>query len=37
MISMPKINRRTFIVGTAAIGGGLALGLRLPAGPFGGE
>jgi len=33
MISMPKINRRTFIVGTAAIGGGLALGLRLPFGP----
>ncbi|HEU0289917.1 MAG TPA: molybdopterin cofactor-binding domain-containing protein [Burkholderiales bacterium] len=30
---MPKINRRTFIVGTAAIGGGLALGLRLPFGP----
>jgi isoquinoline 1-oxidoreductase beta subunit len=33
MISMPKINRRAFIVGTAAIGGGLALGLRLPFGP----
>jgi len=33
MISMPKFNRRTFIVGTAAIGGGLALGLRLPFGP----
>ena len=33
MISIPKINRRTFIVGTAAIGGGLALGLRLPFGP----
>jgi isoquinoline 1-oxidoreductase beta subunit len=33
MISMTKIDRRTFIVGTAAIGGGLALGLRLPFGP----
>jgi isoquinoline 1-oxidoreductase beta subunit len=33
MISMPKINRRTFIVSSAAIGGGLALGLRLPFGP----
>ena len=33
MISMPKFNRRTFMVGTAAIGGGLALGLRLPFGP----
>jgi isoquinoline 1-oxidoreductase beta subunit len=33
MISIPKINRRTFIVSTAAIGGGLALGLRLPFGP----
>src|SRR5688572_11836158 len=33
MISMPKINRRSFILGTAAVGGGLALGLRLPLGP----
>jgi isoquinoline 1-oxidoreductase beta subunit len=33
MISMPKISRRSFIVGSAAVGGGLALGLRLP--PFG--
>ena len=33
MTTMPKINRRTFIVSTAAIGGGLALGLRLPFGP----
>ncbi len=29
----PKVTRRSFIVGTAAVGGGLALGLRLP--PFG--
>jgi isoquinoline 1-oxidoreductase beta subunit len=29
----PKINRRSFIVGTAAVGSGLALGLRLPFGP----
>ena len=33
MTTMPKINRRTFIVSTAAVGGGLALGLRLPFGP----
>jgi isoquinoline 1-oxidoreductase beta subunit len=33
MTSMPKINRRTFLIGSAVIGGGLALGLRLP--PFG--
>ena len=33
MTSMPKISRRSFIVSTAAVGGGLALGLRLP--PFG--
>src|SRR5712692_4500541 len=31
----PKISRRSFIVGSAAVGGGLALGLRLP--PFGPE
>ena len=30
---LPKISRRSFIVGAAATGGGLALGLRLP--PFG--
>src|SRR5262249_56627045 len=30
---MPKIDRRSFLVGTAAIGGGLSLGLRLPLGP----
>src|SRR5258706_149086 len=33
MITNPKISRRSFIVGSAAVGGGLALGLRLP--PFG--
>jgi isoquinoline 1-oxidoreductase beta subunit len=30
---MPKVSRRSFIVGSAAVGGGLALGLGLP--PFG--
>jgi isoquinoline 1-oxidoreductase subunit beta len=30
---MPKINRRSFLVGTAAVGGGLSLGLQLPFGP----
>src|SRR6201988_68471 len=29
---MPKLDRRAFIVGTAAVGGGLALGLTLPFG-----
>src|SRR5262245_56150903 len=29
MNSMPKIDRRSFVVGTAAAGGGLALGLNL--------
>ena len=29
----PKMNRRSFVIGTAAVGGGLALGLRLPFGP----
>jgi isoquinoline 1-oxidoreductase beta subunit len=33
MTSNPKINRRTFLISSAAVGGGLALGLRLP--PFG--
>ena len=33
MTKMPKIGRRSFIVGSAAVGGGLALGLRLPFGP----
>jgi isoquinoline 1-oxidoreductase beta subunit len=30
---MPKMNRRAFIVSSAALGGGLALGLDLPFGP----
>ncbi len=30
---MPKIDRRSFLVGSAAVGGGLSLGLRLPFGP----
>ena len=30
----PEINRRSFIVGSAAVGGGLALGLNIP---FGGR
>jgi len=29
---MPKIDRRSFLVGTAAVGGGLSLGLQLPLG-----
>ena len=33
MTAMPKFTRRSFIIGTAAVGGGLALGLRLPFGP----
>jgi len=33
MTAMPKINRRSFIISTAAVSGGLALGLRLPFGP----
>ena len=30
---VPKMNRRAFVVGTAAVGGGLALGLDIPTGP----
>jgi isoquinoline 1-oxidoreductase beta subunit len=29
---LPQINRRSFVIGTAAVGGGLALGLALPFG-----
>ncbi len=30
---VPKINRRSFFVGTAAVGGGMALGLDFAARP----
>jgi len=30
---VPKMNRRSFMVGTAAVGGGLSVGLSLPFGP----
>ena len=30
---VPKMNRRSFVVGSAAVGGGLALGFELPFGP----
>src|SRR5262249_45398664 len=30
---MPKIDRRSFLVGTAAVGGGLSLGRQIPFGP----
>jgi isoquinoline 1-oxidoreductase beta subunit len=30
---VPKMNRRSFFIGTAAVGGGLALGIDLPFGP----
>ena len=33
MNQMPKLNRRAFVVGTAAAGAGLALGLDIPFGP----
>ena len=33
MNCVAKINRRSFVVGTAAVGGGLALGVDLPFGP----
>jgi isoquinoline 1-oxidoreductase beta subunit len=33
MNSIAKMNRRSFVVGTAAVGGGLALGFDLPFGP----
>jgi len=33
MTAIPKFTRRSFLVSSAALGGGLALGLRLP--PFG--
>jgi isoquinoline 1-oxidoreductase beta subunit len=33
MNHVPNMNRRSFVVGAAAVGGGLALGLDLPLGP----
>src|SRR5262245_59222800 len=30
---VPKMNRRSFVVGSAAVGGGLAIGIDLPLGP----
>src|SRR5947207_15649300 len=32
MNAMPKINRRSFVAGAAALGGGLAIGFQLPFG-----
>ena len=33
MNHVPKIDRRSFVIGAATLGGGLALGLRIPFGP----
>src|SRR5215469_7779275 len=33
MNHVPRMNRRSFVIGSAAIGGGLALGLELPFAP----
>src|SRR4051812_18344252 len=30
---VPKMNRRSFVIGAAAVGGGLSIGLELPGGP----
>src|SRR5882724_9586602 len=30
---IPKMNRRSFVIGAAAVGGGLSIGLELPLGP----
>ena len=30
---IPQINRRTFVVSAAAVGGGLMLGMDIPLGP----
>ena len=32
ILKTPKINRRSFVVGSAAVGAGLALGLKIPFG-----
>jgi len=32
IIKTPKIDRRSFVIGTAAVGAGLALGLKIPFG-----
>ena len=33
MNAMPQMNRRSFVVGAAALGGGFTLGLQVPLGP----
>ena len=33
MTYMPQLSRRSFVASVAAVGGGLALGFRLPVGP----
>jgi len=33
MITTPKVSRRKFVIGSAAVGSGLALGLKIPFGP----
>ena len=33
MITTPKVSRRAFVIGSAAVGSGLALGLKVPFGP----
>src|SRR5436190_23030432 len=30
---IPKVNRRSFVIGAAAVGGGMAIGIDLPLGP----
>ena len=32
MITNPKMDRRSFVIGSAAVGAGLALGLKIPFG-----
>ena len=33
MNQIVRMNRRSFVIGSATVGGGLALGLKLPNGP----